>query len=271
VYFSILLLPLLFSVYEHMPTFSTPAIMLRRIDFGDYDLIITFFSLNRGKVSVIAKSAKKSTKRFSGILELFSVLNIVCSSGRGKGLPVLQEAALKHPFSRIRADIKKTAYASYWTELVKEWIEEGKKQAQLYHLLQYVLGELDRGYTPEAVLSILFQIRFMAISGYNPNLRQCSICRTQLEEIEKSSVIFDLSRGGLVCERCSPGSLQRILLSKGTIKQLLWIEKGDLAKARRIRFTPQASNEGLEFLEAFVPYHLGKEPKSLKFLRQIRG
>jgi hypothetical protein len=28
--------------------------------------------------------------------------------------------------------------------------------------------------------------------------------------------------------------------------------------------------EGLEFMEAFVPYHLGKEPRSLKFLRQIR-
>ncbi|MBU4287277.1 MAG: recombination protein O N-terminal domain-containing protein, partial [Proteobacteria bacterium] len=56
-----------------MSSFSTPAIVLRRIDFGDYDLIINFFTLNKGKISVIAKSAKKSVKRFSGVLEPFSV------------------------------------------------------------------------------------------------------------------------------------------------------------------------------------------------------
>jgi DNA repair protein RecO (recombination protein O) len=253
-----------------MPTFSTPAIMLRRIEFGDYDIIITFFTLNHGKVSVIAKSAKKSTKRFSGILELFSVLDIVSGSARGKGLPVLQEAVLKQPFSKIRADIKKTAYASYWAELINEWMEKSEKQPKLYYLLKYVLGELDFGNTPEAVLSILFQMRFMAISGHSPNLRQCSICKKQLEEIKTGSIIFDLARGGLVCENCSQNVSKRIVLSKGTIKQLLWIEKGDLTKAKRIRFAPQASNEGLKFLEAFVPYHLGKEPRSLKFLRQIR-
>ena len=254
-----------------MPAFSTPAIMLRRIEFGDYDFIITFFTLNQGKVSVIAKSAKKSTKRFSGILELFSVLDIVYGSARGKGLPVLQEAVLKQPFSKIRTDIKKTAYASYWAELVNAWMEKSEKQPKLYYLLKYVLGELDFGNTPEAVLSILFQMRFMTISGHSPNLRQCSICKAQLEEIKKGSIIFDLSRGGLVCANCSQNISKRLVLSKGTIKQLLWIEKGDLTQAKRMRFTPQASNEGLEFLEAFVPYHLGKEPKSLKFLRQIRA
>lgn len=254
-----------------MPTFSTPAIMLRRIEFGDYDIIITFFTLNQGKVSVIAKSAKKSTKRFSGILELFSALDIVYGSARGKGLPVLKEAMLKQPFLKIRADIKKTAYASYWAELINEWMEKSEKQPNLYYLLKYVLGELDFDHTPEAVLSILFQMRFMAISGHSPNLKQCSICKTQLEGIKKAKIIFDLARGGLVCDNCSQNFSKRIVLSKGTIKQLLWIEKGDLTKAKRIRFAPQASIEGLDFLEAFVPYHLGKEPKSLKFLRQIRA
>jgi len=253
-----------------MPTFSTPAIMLRRIEFGDYDFIITFFALNQGKVSVIAKSAKKSTKRFSGILELFSVLDIVYGSARGKGLPVLQEAVLKQPFSKIRADIKKTAYASYWSELINAWMEKNEKQSKLYYLLRYVLGELDFGNTSEEALSILFQMRLMAISGHSPNLRECSICKTKLEEIKKANIIFDLTRGGLVCENCSQNISKRIVLSKGTIKQLLWIEIQDLTKAKRIRFAPQASNEGLKFLEAFVPYHLGKEPRSLKFLRQLR-
>jgi len=43
-----------------MLCFSSPAILLKRTDFGDYDLIISFLSLKRGRISVIAKNAKKA-------------------------------------------------------------------------------------------------------------------------------------------------------------------------------------------------------------------
>ena len=247
--------------------------MLRRIDYGEYDLIITFFTLNMGKISTIAKYAKKSVKRFSGILELFSVLQVVCSPGHGKGLPVLQEASLQRPFPKIRADIKKTAYASYWAELINEWLEDGKKQIRLYHLFQYVLNELDLGQAPESAVSILFQMRFMSISGFCPNLRHCCICGTETKNIKKDKIFFNIEKGGLVCENCVPGSSGtsgNIYLSKGTIKQLLWVGNGDLAKAKRLRFSHNALNESTKFLEAFVPYHLGRETKSLKILKQLR-
>jgi DNA repair protein RecO (recombination protein O) len=254
-----------------MPVFSTPAILIRRLDFGDYDLILTFFSLERGKIPLIAKSAKKSTKRFAGILELFSELEVVANTGRGKGLPVLQEAGLKHPFSSIRADIIKTAYASYWAELIYDWMEEYERQVRLYDLFKYVLGELDGGRIPNEVLSILFQIRLLHISGHRPNLNRCCRCRTSLEILSDDKLFFDIVKGGIKCIKCASESTGGISLSKGSAKQLLWVESGDLAKAARIRFTAQAIKESLEFLEAFVPYHLGKQPRSLKFLRQIRN
>jgi len=254
-----------------MSSFSTPAIVLRRIDFGDYDLIINFFTLNKGKISAIAKSAKKSVKRFAGILEPFSVLEIVCSSGRGKGLPVLQEAALKQPFSKIRTDIVNIAYASYWAELINMWMEDGKKQVQIYQLFQHVLGELDRDYISRDALSIIFQIRFMKLSGFYSDLNQCGNCQIEIEKIKKGKIAFDIVKGCLICDRCSSARSGKIYLSRGTIKQLLWVESGGLKKAGRIRFTKTALSEGLKFLEAFVPYHLEMEPRSLKFLRQIRG
>ena len=253
-----------------MSNFSTPAIVLRRIDYGEYDFVITLFTLRKGKITVIAKSAKKSKKRFAGILEIFSILDVVCNVGRRKGLPVLQEAALKYPFFDIRSSTLKTAYGSYWAELIKEWMESGQKQVQLYQLFQYVLKELDSCRVSEAALSILFQVKFMVISGLSPNFRQCSVCRVEIEKIKETRVGFDFAKGGIVCDRCTSKTLQKTFLSKGIIKQLLWIEKGDLVKAVRVRFTSDALREGLEFLETFVPYHLGKEPRSLKFLQQIR-
>ena len=252
-----------------MSSFSTTAIILRRIDFGDYDLILTLYTMDRGKVSVIAKSAKKSIKRFSGILERFSTLRIVYTTGKRKGLPVLQEASMIKPFEHIRTDIKKTAYASYWTELVDEWMEINFKNVQVYYLLEYVLSELDAGTRSLEILSILFQMRFMTISGLSPNLNNCCICKTRMEEIKCEKMVFDLRKGRIACEACAPDS-GHIHLSKGTVKQLQWIGDGDLKRAIRLRFAIRAINESLNFLEIFVPYHIGRELKSLKFLRQIR-
>jgi len=253
-----------------MTAFSTSAILLRRLDYGDFDVIITFFTLKMGKVSVIAKSAKKSTRRFAGILELFSELQILASASRGKGLPVLQEAVLKQPFSAIRADYKKTAYASYWSELINSWIEENFRQVALYYLFEHVLFELDAGITAPQVLNIVFQMRFLTLSGHRPNFSQCNMCGLALEDIKDDNISVNLQRGGIICGKCSSGATSRKFLARGTIKQLLWVESGKLAKAARIKFSRSALEESTHFLEEFVCYHLGKQPRSLKFLRQIR-
>lgn len=253
-----------------MSSLVSPAIMTRRVDYGDYDLIITLFTHKSGKISAIAKSAKKSTKRFAGILELFSVLDVVCGIGRGKALFILHEAKLRHPFPGIRSDIVKTAYASYWAELINEWMESGQRQVELFNLLEHVLTALDADRASAAALSILFQMRFMTISGLRPNLKYCSVCGQEVEQVRESNFLFELGKGGLVCGGCGSKAARTIHLSKGTVKQLQWIEGGDLVRAKRVRLSSQAIDEGLAFMEAFVPYHLEKNLRSLAFLKKIR-
>ncbi len=253
-----------------MKTFSSPAIILRRIDYGDYDLILTLFTLERGKISAIAKSAKKSTKRFGGILEIFSVLDVVCSSGKGGNLVILQEADIINCLADIRTDFNKTAYASYWSETVNVWAENDAKQERLYRLLYYVLEQIDSGHVSAEILSMLFQMRFASIAGICPNLVRCSMCQLAVDSIREEHISFDFQKGGVVCRKCTGNSGNRLSLSKGTIKQLLWVDSGDLKKAGKIRFTSLALREGLNFLEAFMTYNLGKEMQSLKILKQIR-
>lgn len=253
-----------------MSGFSTPAILIRRIDYGDYDLVVTLFTLKKGKISAIAKSAKKSRKRFAGVLELFSSMDVVCQIGRRKGMPVLQEAILNQPFPNIRRSIRKTAYAGYWSEMINTWLEEKEAQTQLYQLFGDTLTVLDKGDMPEEALSVLFQMRFMKLAGLRPNLTYCRICQNSLERITGKRVGFDLVKGGIVCGKCSDSKQPLVRLSRGTVKQLEWIESGDMARAKRLRLSSQAIFEGEAFLEAFVPTQLGTKMRSLTVLRRIR-
>lgn len=254
-----------------MNGFSTQGFLLRRIVYGESDLIITFFSVDQGKVTVIAKSAKKSRKRFGGILEPFSLLKIVCGTGRRSGMPVLQEAALVHPFARIRTDVSKTGFASYWAEIINEWSAESEAQPDIYRLFYHVLDQLDQTTDSGAGLSILFQLRFLTHAGLKPNLERCTGCKAAIDAIPQARVGYDLSRGGLICGRCGRPGEGRHSLSKGAVKLMLWIQRMALDTASRTQFSPVAQQESQMFLETFLPYHLGKVPKSLKVLRQIRG
>lgn len=250
--------------------FTTDAILLRRIAYGDHDLILTFLAPDRGKFSSIAKSGRKSVKRFSGLLEPFTGLQVVCTTGRGK-LLILKEAALRRSLGSIRSNILKTAYAGYWTELVDGWLEEGQPQAALFHLLGWVLDALEKETSNGSRLSVLFQMRLMALSGFSPNLCRCACCKTEVDGMPGVNIGFDLAKGGLVCARCGADTVgRRIILSKGTIKQLHWLETMPFVRAGCIRFTAQSLVESLHFLETFVPYHLGKQPRSLAFLKRIR-
>lgn len=260
-----------------MSDFSSDAVLLRRIEYGDYDYIITFLSETKGKISVIAKNAKKSIRRFQGSLDLFSTMNIQVSFSKKKknALPVLVNVDLIDPFEKIRTDVEKTGYASYWMEIITFYLEEQKSQSGLFKLLFFSLDALNSGVISKQVINLLFQIRFMSISGFAPDLKNCGVCRMPIDktraENSHGKVIFDVKNGRLVCDKCMKGAvLNSVRISKGTLKQLAWINENEITKAGRIKFSSLAIKEGETLLQAFIPFHIGREFKSLLFLNRIK-
>ncbi len=253
--------------------FSSDAILLKKMEYGDYDLILTFFTRSMGRISVIAKNAKKSIKRFAGALDPFSVMNICCTRPkRRNSMPVLCSVDLDDSFAKIRMDTAMTGYAFYWVEIVNSWMEEGRAQQPIYELLLYVLASLNSGLMEKEVLSLLFQIRFMTMSGFGPNLSRCGTCSTPLDEIYQDRIVFDFSEGKFICDKCGKNSIRHgITVSKGTLKQLLWMNNSDIKRIERIKLSPCSVSEGERLLESFVPCHIGRNLKSLIFLRRIRG
>jgi DNA repair protein RecO (recombination protein O) len=258
-----------------MTDFSSDAVLLRRIEYGDYDYIITFLSEKLGKITVIAKNAKKSIRRFQGSIDLFSHLNIQVSfpKKKKKALPVLFNVDLANPFENIRVDVEKTGYASYWMEIINFYLEEQKPQPALFRLLLFSLDALNKDFISKQVINLLFQIRFMSISGFTPDLKNCGMCKKPIDDsnISQKKVIFDIKNGCLVCDECKKKvGKNNINISKGTLKQLDWINENEISKADRMKFSKLAIKEGETFLQAFIPFHIGRDFKSLTFLKRIK-
>jgi DNA repair protein RecO (recombination protein O) len=254
-----------------MPLFTTNAIVIRSLNYGESDKITTFFTKDFGKLKGIAKGARRSRKRFQNALGLFSHLRLFFFDKEGLGLVRAESCDILHSFPKIKEDLKKILYGNYYLELMNEMAGEREGNPEAFELLLSSLSNLEELDLQEEQLRI-FEIRMLSLFGYRPNMRRCNLCQKDWEDLkEPPAVFFSLERGALICETCSKMRNNLIPISLGTARLVEKISQVELPKISRLRFTLQALSESQELLPKFISYQLGKELKSLKAIKDIEG
>jgi DNA repair protein RecO (recombination protein O) len=249
-------------------TQKTRAFVLRTLDYGESDRIITFYTDDLGKLKGIAKGARRSRKRFPNAFEPFSLATIMFSRRGRSSLAFIEAADAIEHYPEIRADLEKTLIASYLIELVDQFTIEGKKGPDLFSLMKDFLDLLTRGRIPGAV-ERFFEIRLLKCAGYDPVLDRCLNCGIPVDEL--SSLAFSFTEGGIRCSRCARNGQVLVDLSVGTAKTLLLGKQIGLDKIHRLVLSEQASRESMNLLSGFIRHLLGKNPKSLNVLNEIRN
>lgn len=246
---------------------KTRAIILRSIDYGESDRIVTFFTDEFGKVKGIAKGARRSKKRFANALENFSQTLIVFSRRSPEGLALIEACDVGNHHPGIRTDLEKMLTAAYLAEVIDQFTLEGKKNEKLFRLLEDFLDLLEAGPLWEGVVRI-FELRLLRILGYEPALDRCVGCKTPVGEMKQ--IFFDPRDGGLRCGDCAPRVREVYPLSAGTVKTLLLGRDTETGRLSRIVFSAQAHEESRQALTSFIRHLLGRELKSLNVLNEIK-
>jgi DNA repair protein RecO (recombination protein O) len=249
------------------------AIVLRSIDYGESDRIITFYTDNFGKLTGIAKGARRSKKRFPNALELFSCSDILFSKRNRGGLRLIESCHVTNHYSGIRSDLEKTLVASYFIDLTAQFTSEDKKNQRLFQLLQNFLGIIDTRDCSD-VITRLFELHLLKLKGFEPVLDRCTTCKTPVNEIENAyrtrPLLFSLNRGGIKCPKCNSDNKPSIPISIGTIMTLLMGKEMDISKIHRLTLSSQAAEESKKVLVSFIKHLLGKDLKSLDVINKIK-
>ena len=66
-----------------MPAYVDDAVVLRRVDYGEADRVLTVLTREHGKVGVIARGARKARARMAGQTDLFAHSRMQLARGRG--------------------------------------------------------------------------------------------------------------------------------------------------------------------------------------------
>jgi DNA repair protein RecO (recombination protein O) len=248
-------------------TYKTDAIVLRCLDYGESDRIVTFYTSDFGKVKGIAKGARRSRKRFANVLELFSCVRILFSRRHYEGLAFIEEGAVIEHYSQIRKDLEKTLFASYMIDVMDHFTVENKKNADLFDLLQGFLELMALESASEDMIRY-FEMRLLKLAGYEPVLDRCVACKTPVGNGD--AYHFSVSDGGLKCSACSPQNYSTLHVSAGTVRSLLLGKEMVRENLNRLRLSEQSARESRLFLGRFIEHLLGKEVKSLHVIREIR-
>ncbi|MCA9325359.1 DNA repair protein RecO [Candidatus Saccharibacteria bacterium] len=146
----------------------TKAIVLRRVDFGEADRIITVLTPDQGKLGLMAKGVRRPKSKLAGGIELFSVSSITFMRGRSE-LGTLISARLDNHYGNIVRDIQRVQLGYDLIKLLDKITEEDA-EADYFTLLHQLLGALDDTAVTSELIQIWFYAQLLRIGGMAPNL-----------------------------------------------------------------------------------------------------
>jgi DNA repair protein RecO (recombination protein O) len=193
---------------------TTRAVVLRAVDYRDSDRIVTLFTEHHGKVSAMARAARRSQKRFAGGLESLCVVEVTLEPGRGE-LETLREARPALPCLTLLTSLASIEAAGAGLELLRATLAERQPEPEVFALTVDFLVALDAGQPPGTRL-LQFQLDTLDLLGFSPDLEQCGVCGKAAPEDRVA--LFRASAGAIVCRACGGGALR---LSAATRRVLL--------------------------------------------------
>jgi DNA repair protein RecO (recombination protein O) len=243
----------------------TRALVLRTFDQGESDRVVHLYSEALGRISAIAKGARRSKRRFPGTLEILSLVDARLVDPPRAALARLEGARLVRAFEGIPARLGRYAIACQFLELLNRATPDRQAQPELFHFACGVLDVLD-GETPDTLLAVLVLAKTLARLGYRPQLVRCATCGADLPA-DGTRVGFVPGHGGAVCRACTGPDDARI-----PARLLRALEAGlrqPLRSRHELGLAPREVPLASRLVERFFRFHIGFELRSEAFLRGV--
>ncbi len=230
---------------------ATEALLLRRVEYGEADLVLTLLTQKLGKVSALARGARKSMKRFGGSLEPMHTLALELDERPSAELFTLLEAKLLVPRPKILGSLAAMEAAGKALSWARRAAPPRTPEAAPYSVLSTLLDRLAEAPAPEPSAIALAEagVCLLAAFGWGIDFERCVRCGRQALPTQSASV--DAVRGGLICRSCGGARLR--ISAAGRAHMAL------AAAGKTGVLTNEEAKSALSIVEAALGAHAGIE------------
>lgn len=165
--------------------------IIKRINYSEADKIITIFSFQKGKMTMIAKGLRKSKSRRGPTLELFNEIDL--EAVKTNGMDIITEVNIIKDHCNFCENFTKTKIAYRIVELIDKLAPEKEENKELFFLLQKAFNYLDNIDLDEEKadkIALRFKLKILDILGFgHPKLKTLEEVSSFIEEIIQKKLV----------------------------------------------------------------------------------
>lgn len=207
---------------------KTEAILLKKKDFRETSIILTFFTRDFGKVDGIIKGARGSRPRTDANPIFFSLDQIVFYEKKFGGLSIISQCEAQEVFLNILKEWTRASSAYYMLELADVFTEPEGKSEEVFESLYNSFRSLDSGKETGSITR-LFEIKLLMALGFWPGV-------------------------------------EYFKLTKGAMFSVAHLEKEPWRTASNIKLTKDLNNEIKGVTAKIIEENLDRPLKTVRFL-----
>lgn len=225
---------------------------MKRVEYGDADLVLTLFTETLGRVAVLARSARRSQKRFGGALEPIHTLSVEIEERPKSELYGLRSAKLAIARIVLTRDLERMNVAGRALSWIRRAAPARTPEPALWSLIHALFERLDDA-SEQRAPSLLLACAGLSVTqalGFGLDFERCVRCGKACPEGQPA--LLDPARGGLVCRACGGG---RVRLDPGLRQRLMRTASGETP----FGLEPDDGNAALGVVDAVLRAHAGFE------------
>jgi len=177
------------------------AIVLRGMDYSETSRIVTLYTREQGKVSVMAKGARRTKSPFGSTLQPMAYTQVVYYYKPARTLQMLSESSHMKAFHRLNRSLDKITIGLRMVELVDALMEDEDPQRDVFNVLVQSIGALNDAEKRIANVWPYIQLRLARILGVAP-----AIDRENVQAVGEEGGLFSLANGGVYPNTARPGN-----------------------------------------------------------------
>lgn len=241
--------------------FKTTGIIIRKVDFGEADRIVTVLTDELGKIDCVAKGARRLKSKFCGRLELFYNVDITCFQGRN--LSIIKEVNLINGITDCK-NVDRHRILFYIAELTNRLIQSDQHIENAYLLLQNVLDCIENTDKYEILLHA-YLIKLLTLAGFFPSWNKCATCNNSLN-LNKPIYLSTLD-ANVVCDVCANSDDKIIKVS--LVKWVNYMQNYPLLDTLKVQIDENDHQYVWQWLNGILKSLLNSPIKSEEFLIKI--
>jgi DNA repair protein RecO (recombination protein O) len=187
---------------------STSALLLRRVEYAESDLVLSLFTETLGRVSALARGARKSQRRFGGALESMHTLGVRLDERSSAELLTLREASIETPRRHLVGDLDRMTFAGRALGWLRSAAPPRTPEPEVWQVTIDLLDRLDDARDPRPPRLHLAEagLRLLSAFGWGIDFERCIRCGKPCEP--ERPALLDPARGGLICRSCGGARLR---------------------------------------------------------------